>query len=135
MSAEPASTLDAGNRATQIAKLTVYHLGILVFTETALTGAALEARPDVKKFETTDRVEIDETLAQIERAAPAPSDSVCDARWGLVFAGAAGERVKTLYLNAFGTTGDLDGTRVTFASDVLVEWLRERYGPDFELSQ
>jgi hypothetical protein len=134
MSAEPASVVHLRSRATEIAKLTVYHLGILVFTETALTGAALEARPDVTKFETTDRADIDETLTQIERAAPSPSDSVCDVRWGLVFAGAAGDRVITLYLNAFGTTGDLDGTRVGFANDVLIDWLRERYGDDFELS-
>jgi hypothetical protein len=134
MSADPASVVHVRSRATEIAKLTVYHLGILVFTETALTGAALEGRPDVRKFETTDPAEIDETLARIERAAPAPSDSVCDARWGLVFADAAGARIHTLYLNAFGTTGDLDGKRVGFAGDELIDWLRERYGADFELS-
>jgi hypothetical protein len=134
MSAEPASTIHLGTRASAIAKLTVYHLGILVFTETALTGAALESRPDVQKFETTDRTEIDETLERIERAAPAPSDSVCDARWGIIFTDAAGSRVHTLYLNAFGTTGDFDGKRVGFAGDDLIDWLRERYGSDFELS-
>jgi hypothetical protein len=119
---------------TGIAKLTVYHLARLIFTGSALTGEQLEGRPDTEKFESTDRALIDEVLARIERAQPKPSDAGCDARWGLIFTNASDERVRTLYLDQFGTSGVLDGAKVTLSDESLIEWLRERYGPDSVLA-
>jgi hypothetical protein len=130
MSADATTPVQANGRGTQIAKLTVYHLSRLVFTETALTGAALEVRSDVEKFEITDRARIEETIERIDRVATAPTDDVCDARWGLVFSDAAGARLRSFYLDRFGTTGELDGAAVSLPDESLIDWLREQYGPD-----
>jgi hypothetical protein len=134
MAADATTSLEANGRGATIAKLTVFHLARLVLTETAITGEALERRSDTEKFETTDRARIDETLARIERAASTPTDGDCDARWGLIFSDADGVRVRSFYLDKFGTTGELDGTTVAISDDSLIEWLREQYGPDGVLS-
>jgi hypothetical protein len=134
MSADASATLQGNGRGTAIAKLTVYHLGRLILTETALSGADLEAHSDTEKFETTDRALIDETLARIEGTARTPTDDVLDVRWGLIFSDADGARVHTFYLDKFGTTGELDGTLFDLADESLVDWLREQYGPDDVLS-
>jgi hypothetical protein len=132
--ADVSTTVVGNGHKTGIAKLTVYHLGKLVLTESALTGEVLEGRPDTEKFESTDPAVIAEVLASIERAKPKPADGECDARWGLVFSDASDTRVRTLYLNAFGTRGVLDGAPVAFADDSLVQYLRGKYGEDFVLS-
>jgi hypothetical protein len=134
MSADASTSVQANGRETQIAKLTVYHLSRLVFTETALTGAQLEERSDLEKFETTDRARIDETIERIDRVATTPTSDVCDARWGLVFSNAAGVRVRSFYLDRFGTTGELDGAPVALPDESLIDWLRGQYGPDGVLS-
>jgi len=132
MPADPAAT--DGNGRAAAAKLTVYHLARLIFTESALSGPELEAHQYTETFETTDRAAIDEALAKIEASNATPSDAVLDARWGLVFSDASGARVRTLYLNRFGTTAELDGERVTFSGRDLIDWLRAKYGADSVLA-
>jgi hypothetical protein len=132
MGAEASATVKENGRTTEIAKLTVYHLAKFVLTETALTGEALEARSDTEKFESTDHALIEEALAFIAKARPADGD--CDARWGLVFGDASDARVRSLYLDGFGTKGNLDGAPVKFDDQGLIEWLRAKYGEDSVLS-
>jgi len=120
--------------AADIAKLTVYHLARLVMIDPALDGARLERRPDADVIESTDPSQVAQALARLEQAGGTPADVVPDVRWGLVFSGASGERVRSAYVDANGAYGEIDGERVEFASDDLVQWLRETYGEDFVLS-
>jgi len=113
-----------------IASLTIFHLGRMIMTETALDGPALEHHPETERFESSDRALIEECLMRLERALPQPTEDVCDARWGLVFCDASGARVKTFYLDKFGEIGILDGATVEISDPSFIEWLRERYGED-----
>jgi hypothetical protein len=121
-------------RRAAIAKLTVYHLAALIDTETALDGTALERDVDTERYESTDPEFITEALRRIEHARGTPTNDVCDARWGLVFSDAESRRITTFYLDAFGSTGILDGETVDVTEETLIEWLREKYGPDSVLT-
>jgi hypothetical protein len=121
-------------RAAAIAKLTVYHLAALVETETALDGAELERYDQTERYDSTDREFIAEVLGRIERAVSQPTSDVCDVRWGLVFSDSGGGRVTTFYLDAFGSTGILNGETVDVPDTSLIDWLRENYGPDSVLT-
>jgi hypothetical protein len=121
-------------RSAAITRLTVYHLATLIETETALDGAGLERHDRTERYESTDREFIAEALARIERAVSAPTTDVCDVRWGLVFFDSAGSRLTTFYLDAFGSTGILDGETVDVPDAALIDWLREKYGPDSVLT-
>ena len=133
MSGDGTDLRTRGRRA-EIVKLTVYHLAILLFTETALSGENLESHSETERFESADPALIEDALARIDRAAPSAVDGSYDARWGLVFTAASGERITALYLNRFGTRGELDGRTVTLADESLIDWLREKYGADSVLS-
>jgi hypothetical protein len=124
---------DVRARRADISTLHVFHLGTLLFTDAAFDGATLEARPETERFETTDAATIDDVLAQIEAAGPEPQGSGCDARWGIVFGAASGERILSVYLDAHGAKGTIDGEPVAFEQPTLVAWLRAKYGEDFVL--
>jgi len=121
-------------RGATIAKLSIYHLATLVETETALDGSGLERYDGTERYDSTDREFIAEALGRIERAVSQPTSDVCDVRWGLVFSDSGGSRGTTFYLDAFGSTGILDGETLDVPDPGLIDWLREKYGPDSVLT-
>jgi hypothetical protein len=120
-------------RRAEIVTLRVFHLGILIFTDAALDGKALEARTETERFEVGEATKIDEALRKIDEAGATRADVTSSARWGLVFESAS-ERILCMYADANGTAGTIDGEPVSFASTALVDWLRSVYGPDFVLA-
>jgi hypothetical protein len=61
-------------------------------------------------------------LAALERARPVPSDRLADLRWGFIFCARDGQRLFSVYCDAAGTQGVIDGACYMFEVGSLAEF-------------
>jgi hypothetical protein len=61
-------------------------------------------------------------LAALERARPVPSDQVADLRWGFIFCARDGQRLFSVYCDAAGKQGVIDGACYMFEVGSLAEF-------------
>lgn len=109
-------------------RLSVYHIGALVSTLTAIRPEQIETRSGVQKHETDDPHALATVLDAIEAARPSRSAERTEYRWKLVFAD-AGARLLEVYADTSGRWGMIGEQPVRFAHDELAYRLTERYAP------
>lgn len=68
-----------------------------------------------------------EFLDALRRAKLAPSDRVADLRWGCVFCDEGGSRILSVYFDAKGQRGVIDGACYTFESPALTDWVQSLF--------
>ena len=66
-------------------------------------------------------------LVALEAAKPLPADRVADLRWGCVFCDKDGARVLSVYFDAKGERGVIDGACYVFQSAALSQWAESVY--------
>jgi hypothetical protein len=115
-------------RAARVAtELTVYRVLGTVFTIVAIEPRLLEDFPGVAVDRIADPGAIASALDAIEASRPYHSDWNVDARAGLVFSDATGQRLLSVYLGTFDWSGEIAGRRCIFEEPALRRWLDERY--------
>jgi hypothetical protein len=120
-----AEQLALGRAATE---LTIYRIIGEISTFIAVEPHMLEDFPDVAIERISDAATIASALDAIEAGKPYISDWSVDARAGLVFSSAIGDRLLSVYLGSFEWSGEIAGQRCIFDEPTLDRWLRERYG-------
>jgi hypothetical protein len=109
-------------------ELTVYHIGALVSTLTAIMPDTIETRSGVKKRVVHERAEVLADLDTVIAAQPAPVAERTEYRWKLVFTDAAGARLLEVYAETSGRFGMIGEQPVRFHDDALLAHLNARYG-------
>ena len=115
---------------TVVPRLEIYRAGTTA-SKVALTPDALITLKGVVVHTVTDPSAIAEVTASVDAAHAARDGSLAgfDAHWGLRFGTATGRFVHSVYCDAAGRSGQIDGRPVVFASGAeLVAMLAARYG-------
>jgi hypothetical protein len=130
MTSEHNPLTDGIGAARAATNLTIYRLVGTVFTFIAIEPHVLESYPEVVVDHSSDPAVIASALDAVAAAKPVVSHQNIDARVGLVFADAAGERLFSVYLGTFEWIGEIDGMRCTFEEPALSEWVDARYAAE-----
>jgi hypothetical protein len=124
--------LDLGERVLaarpNAATLIVYRLPPRLRALVKVSAVALESYEDVQVEHIADAATIGSALDAIAASRPRPTKDALDARYGLVFFDAAGERVLSAYKGAFALDGQIDGQLCEYEETALHAWLTQRYG-------
>jgi hypothetical protein len=110
-------------------KLTIYHLPPGLRTLLAIAAGAIEEFPGVAVDEISDAATIAAALDALAAARPSPADGQLNARYGLIFTDAAGERILRAYKSRFPSEGQIDETPCDYEEPAFHEWLVARYQP------
>jgi hypothetical protein len=123
---------DLGERVSaarpNVTTLTVYRLPPRLRALVKVSAVALESYADVQVEHIADAATIVSALDAIARSRPRPAHEALDARFGLVFLDAAGERVLSVYKGAFALDGQIDEVLCEYEETALHAWLTQRYG-------
>jgi hypothetical protein len=114
------------------ASLTIYHVRDDVGASAPIVPDALLTFKAVKISVSSDPAILAAAAAAVDaaRAEARGPGSALDARWGMRFATATSRDVHSVYCDAAGRDGQIDGRPVTFANgSVLVDYLTKNFGP------
>jgi len=115
---------DALEERDSIVRLDVLHVRGELLTRSALGPARLESSADMRST-VEDRALIDSVLSYIEETAMDEEPGDLDARWGLIFTNAQGQRVLSFYLDKFGARGVAEGYEIRLHNaDRIIDLLK-----------
>jgi hypothetical protein len=112
----------------RIVALRVTHIDDLTQTQTAISPATLSTSPSAFHHETYDAATIDEALHLVESSEPQATTEAFEVRWELSFVDGSGAVLLSIYHHSREAYGLIGTSRVRFASDGILHFLRSRFG-------
>jgi len=107
-----------------IVPLEVLHVQDELLTRSALGPARLESIAQVRS-KIDDPAVIENVLTYIDETSMDEEPGDLDARWGLIFTNAKGQRVLSFYLDKFGARGAAEGYEIRLHNaDRIVDLLK-----------
>jgi hypothetical protein len=111
------------------ASLTIRHVGAYTSTLTTIGPDRLARLKPL--HETKSKADISAAFAAIEAAEPVGATESSEPRWHLTFADASEKTILVVTTATFAPRhGSIDGRRVIYRTDRLVQWLTEQYAPE-----
>jgi hypothetical protein len=115
---------DALEERDTIVLLEVLHVQDELLTRSALGPARLESIAQVRS-KIDDPAVIENVLTYIDETSMDEEPGDLDARWGLIFTNAKGQRVLSFYLDKFGARGAAEGYEIRLHNaDRIVDLLK-----------
>jgi hypothetical protein len=115
---------DALEERSTIVRLEVLHVRDELLTRSALGPARLEGIAEIR-VSIDDLTTIDSVLTYIEETSMDEEPGDLDARWGLIFTNAKGQRVLSFYLDKFGVRAAAEGYEIRLHNaDRIVDLLK-----------